>query len=80
MSPSAIFLSKSSFETLSIFDLKIPKQCLNVPDEILNPSSYWSKEEIYWENAKKLALLYKDNFIQFESEDTLGIKQYGPQI
>ena len=73
-------LLSASTETLPIFHLSIPTQCAGVPDEILNPSTFWKDEKIYWENAKKLAQLFQDNFKQFVHEDPLNINQYGPNL
>lgn len=71
-------LSNTSFDTLSIFDLAMPEQCPNVPSEILNPSKFWENQDNYWVSAKRLADLFQQNFVQFEKEDHLNIKQYGP--
>lgn len=72
-------LSSSEYEHLPIFNLAIPKTCPEVPDEVLNPSTYWKDESAYWESAKQLATLFEQNFVQFEALDKLNIKQYGPK-
>ena len=71
-------LAMEEFETLDVFKLSIPKCCNEVPAEILNPSSFWKDGTAYWKNARKLAELFTQNFVQFESGEELNIGQYGP--
>lgn len=73
-------LTKESYDKLSIFDLNIPTKCNGVPNEILNPSRYWNNEDEYWASAKKLALLFTDNFKQYETENGNKLAKYGPKI
>lgn len=73
-------LAKATYERLPIFDLHIPKSCANVADEILNPSTFWKDEKAYWKQAQKLAVLFQENFKQFESGNQKNIAQYGPQF
>jgi len=68
------------FDTLPVFDLKIPKKVKAVPDEVLNPSAFWKDEKHYWEQAKKLARLFQDNFKKFKAGDQLDIAQHGPKL
>lgn len=73
-------LATTPMDTLPLFDLSMPKKCDNLPNEILNPSTFWNDQEGYWKAAKQLAILFKNNFEQFEGADQLNIKQYGPKI
>ena len=73
-------LATTPMDTLPLFDLSIPKKCNNLPNEILNPSTFWRDQKAYWKTAKELAILFKNNFEQFEGADQLNIKQYGPKI
>lgn len=71
-------LVEEEFETQDIFKLKIPKACNQIPAEILNPSTFWKDTSAYLENTHKLADLFTQNFVQFETDDELNIRQYGP--
>ncbi len=73
-------LEKESYNKLSVFDFNIPTKCNGVPDEILNPSHYWNSEDEYWASAKKLALLFSENFKQYETEKGIKLAKYGPKL
>jgi phosphoenolpyruvate carboxykinase (ATP) len=48
-----------------VFGLAIPKQCKNVPSEILNPRDAWSDPNLFDSTAKRLADLFKQNFSKY---------------
>jgi phosphoenolpyruvate carboxykinase (ATP) len=73
-------LVNEAYQTLEVFNLQIPKACNNVPSEILNPSTFWEDKTAYFESRDTLAKLFLENFLQFESDDKLNIRQYGPNI
>lgn len=73
-------LAKGTFHKLSLFDLDIPTACNRVPDEILNPATFWKDQENYWKDAKNLAKLFIENFKQFEAIEGSEIAKYGPKI
>lgn len=73
-------LANEAFQNLEVFDLKIPKSCNNVPREILNPTTFWEDEIAYRDCRTTLANLFIENFSQFETDDKLNIRQYGPKI
>ncbi len=54
------------FETHEIFGLKMPKECPDVPNEILNPRNTWENKESYDEKAEQLAHTFHANFSQFK--------------
>jgi phosphoenolpyruvate carboxykinase (ATP) len=49
-----------------VFGLSVPKTCLDVPSEVLDPKSTWKNPADYDARAKHLANLFHDNFKQFE--------------
>lgn len=73
-------LAKEPCEKLPMFDLNIPKKCNHVPDKILNPTISWSNQEMYWQSAKKLALLFIKNFEQYETKTASDLTKFGPKI
>ena len=50
-----------------------------VPDDILDPSVTWDDREAYDEQAKKLADLFKENFVKFEGKVKEGVERAGPK-
>jgi phosphoenolpyruvate carboxykinase (ATP) len=55
-------LLKGSFETDPIFRLDIPKNVADLPTSILNPRNAWSDKAAYDEQARKLAMLFNQNY------------------
>ena len=50
-----------------IFGLNVIASCPNVPPEILTPRSAWSDPAAYDASARKLALLFEENYLQFQA-------------
>ena len=73
-------LEKSSFAEENVFGLKIPKECQDVPEEILNPVQTWKKKSDYMEKAKELAGKFRENFQQFADDCESEILEAGPKI
>ena len=66
------------FETHEIFGLKMPKECPDVPNEILNPRNTWENKESYDEKAEQLAHTFHANFSQFKEYASQQILMGGP--
>ena len=58
-------IENSEFETLPVFNLKIPKTLAGVETEVLNPRNTWSVKSEYDETTKKLAGMYIENFKKY---------------
>lgn len=58
-------IENSEFETLPVFNLKIPKTLAGVETEVLNPRNTWSVKSEYDETIKKLAGMYIKNFKKY---------------
>ncbi len=63
-------------ETDPFFNLRIPKQCLDVPNNILNPRISWKDKNAYDTKAKELANRFSENFKKFNFEE---LAKHGPQ-
>lgn len=63
-----------------IFGLKMPKECLGVPSELLNPSNTWTDQEKYKETAIKLAYSFTENFDQYKDVASEEIIAGGPNV
>jgi phosphoenolpyruvate carboxykinase (ATP) len=53
---------KTDYEVHPVFNLKMPKTCPGVPDEILNPRNTWEDQAAYDEAALKLRDMFRQNF------------------
>jgi phosphoenolpyruvate carboxykinase (ATP) len=50
-----------------------------VPAEILDPRGTWASASDYDAQAKKLAVLFKENFVQFKDQSSQGVQEAGPR-
>lgn len=70
--------NSTEFYEHPVFKLLIPKECPNVPPEILNPRELWKDKNEYDKKVLELAESFKNNFKKFKniSEDIAkaGIK------
>lgn len=55
-------LDQVETETHPVFNLKMPKSCPGVPDEILNPRNTWADKAAYDATAEKLRGMFQKNF------------------
>jgi phosphoenolpyruvate carboxykinase (ATP) len=58
-------LKNVAFETDPIFGVAIPKECPDVPTELLNPVNTWSNKTAFVEKAKYLAGKFVQNFEKY---------------
>jgi phosphoenolpyruvate carboxykinase (ATP) len=59
--------NKNNYHIHSVFNLKQPRICPNVPTSVLSPRKTWNDDENYYKTAFKLANSFVTNFKQFES-------------
>jgi len=72
-------LEKVEHEIDPVFGFSRPKVCPGVPANILNPRNTWADPEKYDEMARKLAGLFKENFVKFQDAPE-KIKAAGPLV
>lgn len=58
-------LDNVSFEPHPVFGMLMPKECPDVPSEILNPRNTWKDKDAYDKKAKELATKFVANFEKF---------------
>lgn len=63
-----------------VFGMLIPRQCPNVPSEILNPRNTWIDKIAYDEAAKKLALQFIKNFEKYAAGVSAEILAAAPVV
>jgi len=73
-------LAKTEFETLSVFNLSVPKSVTGVPSDILHPAKAWKDQTAFKETTQKLAELFTENFKTYQSEATEDVIAAGPQL
>ena len=61
-----------------LFNLDVPTECPNVPNEILNPKNTWVDKDSYDMTARKLAQMFNENFNKFK-ETPQEIRDAGPK-
>jgi len=62
-----------------VFGFAVPKQCPNVPVEILDPRQTWDNPELYDKKAQELAQRFRDNFEAFAQDCPEEVVQAGPR-
>jgi phosphoenolpyruvate carboxykinase (ATP) len=62
-----------------VFGLNIPASVPGVPNGILDPRETWPDKDAYYEHARRLAGLFRKNFVKFEGEVEGGVWRAGPR-
>ena len=63
-----------------VFGVAIPKECPEVPTEVLNPRNTWTDKDAYDEKAKYLAGLFIRNFEKYADGVTAETRAAAPKI
>jgi len=63
-----------------IFSFQVPKQCPNVPDNVLDPAASWPSKEAYMKRYRGLASRFIDNFKKYEDASPPEVIAAGPKI
>jgi phosphoenolpyruvate carboxykinase (ATP) len=63
-----------------IFGLAVPTRCANVPDDVLIPKNTWVDKAAYENTARKLAMLFHENFKKYADHASEAIRAAGPQV
>lgn len=72
-------LKNAPTQTDPVFGFEIVTKCPNVPDEILLPRNAWADKAAYDKQAKKLAQMFNDNFVQFADGAGDEVKAAAPK-
>lgn len=73
-------LNNVEFELHPVFGMAVPKECHEVPAEILNPRNTWTDKTAYDEKAKFLANLFTKNFEKYKDGVTAEVLAAAPKI
>jgi phosphoenolpyruvate carboxykinase (ATP) len=72
-------LDKAPMRQDPVFSFDVPKECPDVPTDILDPRSTWKDANEYDEAAASLAKQYARNFEAFEADVRPEVKAAGPK-
>lgn len=70
--------NKDNYHIHSVFNVKQPRTCPNVPDEILSPRKTWNNDEAYYKTAYTLVDAFYENFQKFEKGTDIQILKGAP--
>lgn len=73
-------LDRSNMRQDPIFGFQVPLTAPGVPEEILDPRNTWSNTSDYDIQAKKLAVLFHENFEQFKDKTSENVINAGPKF
>ncbi len=73
-------LENVAYEAHPVFGMMMPKECPNVPSEILNPRNTWADKNAYDENTVALAKQFVKNFEKYASGVSEEILSAAPKI
>ena len=59
-------INNSNYHIHSVFNVKQPRECPNVPFNILSPRQTWNNDEAYYEKAYMLSNYFIKNFEKFK--------------
>ncbi|KAK3678607.1 Protein kinase C-like 1 [Recurvomyces mirabilis] len=71
-------LANVEYETYDVFNLSVPKTCVGVPDELLNPKKSWTGTADFKDEVTKLGELFNENFKKYADEATKEVIEAGP--
>ncbi len=73
-------LDDVALTTHPVFGMSVPKECPNVPSNVLDPRATWTDKNAYDEKAKFLAGLFIDNFKKYETGVSEEIRAAAPLL
>ena len=73
-------LNNMELDKHPVFGMAVPKECPNVPAEVLNPRNTWSDKNAYDEKAKYLAGLFIKNFEKYSDGVSAEVLAARPTI
>ncbi|MBT8384581.1 MAG: phosphoenolpyruvate carboxykinase (ATP), partial [Bacteroidia bacterium] len=71
--------SYEKYHIHSVFGVAQPRECPNVPTQVLSPRATWNNDEAYYKMAFKLSNAFRENFKKFDDYTSEEIQRGGPQ-
>lgn len=72
-------LDRVQYHKHPVFNVDVPASCPGVPSEVLDPRSTWKDKGAYDEQARKLAVMFVENFKMFEGDVHSSVREAGPK-
>jgi len=73
-------LDKVPMKPDPIFGVLVPMECPGVPSELLDTRRTWSDTDGYDAQARRLAILFHENFEQFKDQASPEVQAAGPRV
>jgi phosphoenolpyruvate carboxykinase (ATP) len=73
-------LTDAPMQADSIFGIRVPLSCPDVPAEILEPRKTWKDPGAYDQKARELARMFESNFKENASDAPDEVRQAGPKV
>jgi len=73
-------LNNILYQEHPLFNLQMPLNCPNVPDNLLDPRSTWPNSSHYDEQAQNLAMAFIKNFEQYADLSSADVLNAGPTV
>jgi phosphoenolpyruvate carboxykinase (ATP) len=67
-------------QSLTPFDLEVPRTCPGIPPQLLDPRGTWSDPDAYDLRARELGEDFIRNFSQFETQVVPEVQAAGPNL
>jgi len=63
-----------------VFGFQVPKNCPNVPEDVLYPSKSWPSQSQYNEKYQQLAARFIENFKKYTDDVPIEVRKAGPKM
>ncbi|RJR26059.1 MAG: phosphoenolpyruvate carboxykinase [Desulfobacteraceae bacterium] len=73
-------LDRAPFKPDPTFGFLVPTEIKGIESSLLDPRSTWADQAAYDAKARKLALLFKENFAQFFDQCSDSVRSAGPAV
>lgn len=71
-------IGNAEFKQDPIFGFEVPVELDGVPLDVCDPRMAWSDKAAYEEQAKKLATMFQNNFVQYTGDGVTDYTKFGP--
>ena len=75
---SLVFLGE--FRTDDIFNFEVPVELPGVEKDVCNPRESWEDKSAYDVQAKKLAKMFQENYLQYTGDGVEDYSMHGPKM
>jgi phosphoenolpyruvate carboxykinase (ATP) len=73
-------LAKAPTATDPMFGFQVPRECVGVPADVLNPRATWADKTAYDAMQQKLGGLFQKNFHQYADGCSPAVRAAGPKL